>query len=31
MQGVIQKASCWPADIAAIEITNQRETTLIWD
>ncbi|WP_347828963.1 glycerol kinase GlpK [uncultured Planktomarina sp.] len=31
VRGVMQKASCGPADIAAIGITNQRETTLIWD
>jgi len=29
--GAIEKASASPADISAIGITNQRETTLIWD
>lgn len=28
---VIQKAKIKPADIAAIGITNQRETTVVWD
>lgn len=28
---VMQKASLSPADIAAIGITNQRETTIVWD
>ena len=28
---VMLKAACGPVDIAAIGITNQRETTLIWD
>ena len=28
---VMQKASLSPADIAAIGITNQRETTVVWD
>ena len=30
-RGVIEKAGVRPADIAAIGITNQRETTLVWD
>jgi glycerol kinase len=30
-RAVIEKAGVKPADIAAIGITNQRETTLIWD
>ncbi len=30
-QEVIQKAHIQPGDIAAIGVTNQRETTLIWD
>mmetsp|Transcript_99096 Transcript_99096/g.191437 ORF Transcript_99096/g.191437 Transcript_99096/m.191437 type:complete len:536 (+) Transcript_99096:35-1642(+) len=30
-QGVLSKASCSSADIAAIGITNQRETTVAWD
>ena len=29
--GVIEKAGAAPTDIAAIGITNQRETTLVWD
>ena len=28
---VMQKASLSPADVAAIGITNQRETTVVWD
>ncbi len=28
---VLQKAKATPADIAAIGITNQRETTVVWD
>ena len=31
MQGALQKASCDATDIAAIGITNQRETTVVWD
>jgi glycerol kinase len=31
VNGAIKKAKLKPADIAAIGITNQRETTLIWD
>ncbi|WP_135506189.1 glycerol kinase GlpK [Roseovarius aestuariivivens] len=30
-RGVIERANIDPADIAAIGITNQRETTLVWD
>ncbi len=30
-QGAMQKASATAADISAIGITNQRETTVIWD
>ncbi len=30
-RGAIDKAGLKPADIAAIGITNQRETTLVWD
>ncbi|MDT2070369.1 MAG: glycerol kinase GlpK, partial [Planktomarina sp.] len=29
--GVMQRAGCTAKDIAAIGITNQRETTLVWD
>lgn len=31
MQGAIARAGLTPADISAIGITNQRETTLVWD
>ena len=31
VRDVMKKADCGPADIASIGITNQRETTLIWD
>ncbi|MBN1219604.1 MAG: glycerol kinase GlpK [Anaerolineae bacterium] len=31
IQGALQKAGATAADIAAIGITNQRETTLVWD
>lgn len=31
MNGALQKANCDAADIAAIGITNQRETTVVWD
>ncbi|SFD69047.1 glycerol kinase GlpK [Roseivivax sediminis] len=30
-RGVIEKAGCAPDDIAAIGITNQRETVCVWD
>ena len=30
-RGAIERAGLSPADIAAIGITNQRETTLVWD
>ena len=30
-RGAIERAGLRPADIAAIGITNQRETTLVWD
>ena len=30
IRSVFRKAKCKPADIAAIGITNQRETTLLW-
>ena len=30
-RGVIEKAGIAPAEIAAIGITNQRETTVVWD
>jgi glycerol kinase len=30
-RGAIERAGLAPADIAAIGITNQRETTLVWD
>ena len=30
-RGAIERAGARPADIAAIGITNQRETTLVWD
>ncbi|MDH4247447.1 MAG: glycerol kinase GlpK [Deltaproteobacteria bacterium] len=30
-RGALKKAQARPADIAAIGITNQRETTLVWD
>ena len=30
-QEVVQKAGASPADVAAIGVTNQRETTIIWD
>jgi len=29
--GALKKASLTPADIAAVGITNQRETTVVWD
>jgi glycerol kinase len=31
IEGAMQKASITAADLAAVGITNQRETTLIWD
>ena len=31
MRGVLTKANAASADVAAIGITNQRETTLVWD
>jgi glycerol kinase len=31
MQAALQKSGLKPADLAAIGITNQRETTVIWD
>src|SRR5688500_9387996 len=31
MQGALKKAGCAPDDIAAIGVTNQRETTLVWE
>ena len=31
MQNALQRAGLSPADLAAIGITNQRETTLLWD
>jgi glycerol kinase len=31
MQGALTKAKCSAADIASIGVTNQRETTLVWD
>ena len=31
MRGAFEKAGCAAFDIAAIGITNQRETTLVWD
>ena len=31
IRGAIQKAGISPSDIAAIGITNQRETTIVWD
>ncbi|MCR9097433.1 MAG: glycerol kinase GlpK [bacterium] len=30
-RGVLEKAGVAPADIAALGITNQRETTVVWD
>ena len=30
MQGAMAKAKCSVSDIAAIGVTNQRETTLVW-
>jgi len=31
MQGALAKAGLTPADLAAIGVTNQRETTVVWD
>ena len=31
MRSALEDASAWPGDIAAIGITNQRETTVLWD
>ncbi len=31
VKAALRKAKCKPSDIAAIGITNQRETTLVWD
>jgi glycerol kinase len=31
IRAVLRKQVCKPSDIAAIGITNQRETTLLWD
>jgi glycerol kinase len=31
VQDVMKKASCKPGNIASIGVTNQRETTVIWD
>lgn len=31
MQGAMARAGCSPSDIAAIGVTNQRETTLVWE
>ncbi|GAB4416225.1 MAG: glycerol kinase GlpK [Anaerolineales bacterium] len=31
MRGALAKANASPADIAAIGVTNQRETTVVWD
>jgi glycerol kinase len=31
MKGALKKAKCSPSDIAAIGVTNQRETTLVWE
>ncbi|MCC7119626.1 MAG: glycerol kinase GlpK [Anaerolineales bacterium] len=31
MRGALQKANCSVTEIAAIGITNQRETTVVWD
>jgi glycerol kinase len=31
MRGALEKAHASPADLAAIGITNQRETTIVWD
>ncbi len=31
MQGALQKGRLKPADIATIGVTNQRETTVVWD
>ena len=31
MKGALQKSGIQPADIAAVGVTNQRETTVVWD
>jgi glycerol kinase len=31
VNGALAKGNCSPADIAAVGITNQRETTVVWD
>lgn len=31
IRGALSKANIWGSDLAAIGITNQRETTLLWD
>ncbi len=31
MRGALKKANCLASDIAAIGVTNQRETALVWD
>jgi glycerol kinase len=31
IKGALEKANAHPADLAAIGITNQRETTIVWD
>jgi glycerol kinase len=31
IRGALRKTGCNPSDLAAIGVTNQRETTLIWD
>lgn len=31
IQGALQKAALGPADLAAVGITNQRETTVVWE
>jgi glycerol kinase len=31
VQGVLHKANLRPSDLAAVGITNQRETTVVWD
>jgi len=31
IRAAVVKSGCYPGDIAAVGVTNQRETTLIWD
>ncbi|MGO8687891.1 MAG: glycerol kinase GlpK [Candidatus Dormibacteria bacterium] len=31
IEGGLRKAGCKPSDLAALGVTNQRETTLVWD